>query len=108
MKDIFLQHMNELITGILAVLLGWFGKGKIAKRQDNADLTGRIQAIYRDMITDTDAKLDKQAEEIEALKKRQAEIDESWKKKIASVERRWQTKYNSLKKQFEAYKKKHS
>ncbi len=107
MKDILLQHLSELLTGIIAILLGWFGKGKLTKKQENADLTARIQNIYKDMIADTDKRLELQAEEIEGLKKRQKEIDENWKKKIALVEKKWQNKYKALEESFDRYKKEH-
>lgn len=107
MKDVITQHLGELLTGLVALILGWLGKGKIQKNQDNADLTKKIQSIYKDLIADTELKIEAQEVEIEALKKRQKEIDDNWKKKIASVERKWQTKYANLKKQFDNYKKIH-
>lgn len=107
MKDILLQHISELITGLIAVLVGWFGKGKMAKKQDEADILDKVQSIYDKMIEDTEARMEMMNKEIENLKKRQVEIDENWEKKIAEVEKRWQTKYNTLKKEFENYKKSH-
>ena len=125
MKDIFTQHISELITGAIALILGYFGKGKVQKRSDNADLTAKIQAVYKEMVADTDASMDALRAEVNTLtekllesdenwkkkvaelKSKQAEIDESWKKKIAAVEKKWQTKYSLLKKQFENYKRTH-
>lgn len=100
-------YVGEFITGLIMLALGWLGKGKVQKRSDNTDLTAKIQSVYKEMVADTDAKMDTMREEIDALKKKQQEIDENWKKKIASVEKKWQTKYNALKAQFENYKKAH-
>lgn len=92
MKDILIQHLSELLTGIIAILLGWFGKGKLTKKVDEADLTARIQNIYKDMIADTDAKIEQLQKEIENLRKNQEQ---------------WKTKYRNLKHEFEAYKRKY-
>lgn len=107
MKDILLQHISELITGVIAILLGWFGKGRIAKKQDEADLTSRIQNVYSDFVAHTKEQIEGLTNEIESLQQKQLDSEVSWKKKIASVEKRWQTKYNTLKTQFEQYKEKH-
>lgn len=107
MKDIFLQHINELITGVIAIMLGWFGKSKLTKKEAEADILDKVQGIYDKMIGDTKQRMIEMLSEIEELKRRQSEIDENWKKKLASVEQIWQNKYNNLKNEFERYKKKH-
>ncbi|MFD2566071.1 hypothetical protein [Pseudotenacibaculum haliotis] len=107
MEELLLEHLGELLTGVVALLLGWFGKEKVSKKKQNVDLTAQIQGVYREMIADTEAKLEEQDREIKALKAKQLEIDESWKKKIAAVEKKWQGRYNRLKNEFDQYKKNH-
>ena len=53
MKELIAQNASELITGIIAVLLGWFGKTKMSKKVEDAELTKLVQGIYKDMIADT-------------------------------------------------------
>lgn len=125
MKDFLTPYIGEFITGLIALVLGWFGKGKIQKRSDNADLTAKIQSIYKELVSDADSTVDSfraritslekrftESEKhwqmkVDELKKKQIEIDENWKKKIVAVEKKWQTKYNALKTEFHTYKKNH-
>ena len=114
MKDIVTPYIGELITAIIALVLGWFGKSKAQKRQDNADVLTRVQGIYDKMVEDTNQRMNVMQSEIDALKKKQTEIDTEWRKKIQAVERKWQTKYSRLQqkhsellKEFEEYKTNH-
>lgn len=114
MKPILTEYLSQFVTGIIALALGWIGKGKIQKRSDNADLTAKIQSVYKDMVSDQDAFMDELRKEVMNLKKKQTEIDNQWRTKIQQVEKKWQTKYsrlqtrhNDLLKEFEAYKANH-
>ena len=111
MKDIFTQYIGELITGLIALVLGWLGKSRTQKTSDKADLTAKIQSVYKELIGDADASLDKMRDDIADLKKKQYDNEEAWKKKVQEIEKSWQTKhsrlqkkYNNLLKEFEDYK----
>lgn len=96
MKEIILQHASELITGVIAIVIGWFGKSKMSKKVEDAELTKHIQGIYKDMIADTDRLIDQNSKEIADLKLKLAEKDLYWQKKIQEVETKWLNKYNGL------------
>ena len=81
MKELIAQHASELITGIIAVFLGWFGKSKMSKKVEDAELTKLVQGIYKDMISDTDRMIDQNTQEIAELKKKLAEKDQYWQNK---------------------------
>ncbi|MGV0830762.1 hypothetical protein ACTS9D_00885 [Empedobacter brevis] len=112
MKELIAQHASELITGIIAVVIGWFGKSKMSKKVEDAELTKLVQGIYKDMIADTDRMIELNAreilsltKEISELKLQLAEKDAYWQKKIQDVETKWSTKYNGLQKENNALKK---
>ncbi len=87
MKELIAQHASELITGIIAVFLGWFGKSKMSKKVEDAELTKLVQGIYKDMIADTDRMIDSNTKEIAELKKKLAEKDQYWQTKYANLQR---------------------
>ncbi|MDK7675110.1 hypothetical protein QP547_04705 [Weeksella virosa] len=99
MKELMAQHLSELITGIIAVIIGWIGKSKMSKKVEDAELTKHIQAIYKDMIADTDRMIDQNAQEIVDLKKKLNDQDAFWQKKLQEVENRWANKYNAIKRE---------
>lgn len=105
MQEFFLQHISEFITGFLAVLVGWIAKTKTAKKVEEADLTKHIQEIYRDMIADTDRRLEQNSIEIESLKKKLSEQESHYLTRIAESDRKWQSKYSALQKQNTELKK---
>ncbi|CDF80563.1 hypothetical protein BN863_28510 [Formosa agariphila KMM 3901] len=116
MIEVLKPYISEIILGIGGLGAWLFERKKRIQgfKQDDADLTSKIQGIYKDMVADSDASLDKMRGDMELLKKRQGEIDEQWRQKIQQVERRWQTKYsrlqksyNELLKEFEEYKLAH-
>jgi hypothetical protein len=72
---------------------------------DDADLTTRIQEIYKDMIADTDAHLDRNTEEIKQLKKKLEEKDVFWQKKIEEVEKKWSNKYTAIQNKYNTIKR---
>ncbi len=112
MGEIITQHASELITGIIAVVIGWFGKSKMSKKVEDAELTKLVQGIYKDMIADTDRMIEQNAKkiseltsEITALKLQLVEKDAYWQKKIEDVENKWATKYNGLQRENNTLKK---
>lgn len=96
MKELIIQNASELITGIIAVIIGWFGKSKISKKVEDAELTKLVQGIYKDMISDTDRMIDQNAKEIAELKKKLEDQDAFWQKKITEVENKWSNKYAAI------------
>jgi hypothetical protein len=114
MIDFLTPYIGTLITGIIALVLGWLGKSQTQKKVDNADLTSKIQAVYKDMIVDADARMDLMREEMKLLKERQVLLNDHWTKKLEDIEKTWQTKYsrlqtkyNNLVKKLEAYENNH-
>lgn len=114
MKIDFTQHISELLTGLIALVIGWLGKGRFQKKVNEADLTAKIQAVYKEMVPDIDAFKDELTKEVKTLKDNQKNIEAEWRKKLQMVENKWQTKYSrlqakytTLQKEFEDYKKKH-
>ncbi|WP_435135703.1 hypothetical protein [Formosa sp. A9] len=116
MIDLLTPHISEIILGLGGLGAWLFERKKRIQgfKQDDADLTAKIQAIYKDMVLDSDASLEKMRQDMELLKKKQAEIDAQWRVKIQQVEKRWQTKYSRLQtsykelmKEFEEYKQAH-
>lgn len=112
MEELIAQHASELITGIIAVVIGWFGKSKMSKKVEDAELTKLVQGIYKDMIADTDRMIEQNAKqiseltaEISALKSQLIEKDAFWQKKIQEVENKWSTKYNGLQRENNTLKK---
>lgn len=105
MKELITQHLSELVTGVIAVIVGWIGKSKMSKKIEDAELTKHIQGIYKDMIADTDRMIDQNAKEISELKVQLVEKDAFWQKKIKDVEIKWSTKYNGLQKENHQLKK---
>ncbi len=112
MKELIAQHASELITGIIAVVIGWFGKSKMSKKVEDAELTKLVQGIYKDMIADTDRmielntqKISELTSEISSLKSQLIEKDAFWQKKIQEVESKWSTKYNNLQRENNTLKK---
>ena len=116
MLELIQPYLSQIIISIGGLFAWFFERKKRLNiiKQDDADLTKKIQEIYRDMVADSDANMDNLREDIVNLKKRQAEIDDNWKTKLVQVEKRWQSKYsrlqksyNALQKEFDAYKLKH-
>lgn len=99
MENLFTQHLSELITGIIAVIIGWIGKSRISKRTENADLTQKIQEIYKDMIAHTEQRIEENNEEIERLKKTLAEKEVFWQEELEKAEQKWARKYDLLKRE---------
>ena len=97
MRDFFIQHTSEFITALIAVIVGWIGKSKTSKKVEDADLTTKIQLIYKDMIADTDRMIDKNTAEIESLKKKLDEKDVYWQEELKKADAKWLQKYNLLK-----------
>ena len=93
MKELIAHHLSELVTGVVAVVVGWIGKSRMSKKVEDAELTKHIQGIYKDMIADTDRMIDQNTKEISELKKKLAEKDQYW-----------QTKYNNLQRENKALK----
>lgn len=104
MKELIAQHASELITGIIAVIIGWFGKSKMSKKVEDAELTKLVQGIYKDMIADTDRMIDQNAKEIADLKKKLEDQDVYWQKKIQEVENKWSNKYAVIQRENKALK----
>ena len=105
MKELIAQHASELITGIIAVVIGWFGKSKMSKKVEDAELTKLVQGIYKDMISDTDRmielntqKISELTSEIYTLKSQLIEKNAFWQKKIQEEESKWTTENLELKK----------
>lgn len=114
MTEFLAQYVGTFITGLIAIVLGWLGKTQVQKNADKADLTLKIQAVYKEMVADADKNMDIMREEIRLLKERQLLQDEKWLKKLEDIEKSWQTKYsrlqaryNSLLKKVEDYENKH-
>jgi len=105
MKELIVQHLSELITGIIAVIVGWIGKSKMSKKVEDAELTKHIQGIYKDMIADTDRMIDNNTKEITELKLKLAEQEAYWQKKIQEVESKWSNKYNTIQRENNVLKK---
>ena len=87
MKELITQHASELITGIIAVVIGWFGKTKMSKKIEDAELTKHIQGIYKDMIADTDRMIDQNTQEIAELNKKLQQKDLYWQNKYSILQR---------------------
>jgi len=87
MKELIAQHLSELVTGVIAVVIGWISKSKMSKKVEDAELTKHIQGIYKDMIADTDRMIDQNTKEIADLKKKLAEKDQYWQTKYANLQR---------------------
>ena len=107
-------YLGTFITGLIAVVLGWLGKSQVQKKADNADLTAKIQAVYKEMVADADKRMDLMREEITLLKEKQSLQNENWIRKLEDVQKNWQskyrrlqTKYNNLLKKLEEYEAKH-
>ena len=107
-------HLGKFITGLIALALGWIGKSRTQKKADNADLTTKIQAVYKEMVSDADKSMDLLREKQNLLEQKQALQNEAWQKKLDGIEKNWQTKYsrlqtkyNNLLKKLEAYEKDH-
>lgn len=96
MIDVLKPYIGELITGPIALLLGWAIKGKSQRRLANADVIAKVQAIYDKMVKDTNTRMDELKAEIDDLKKKQDSTDAEWRKKLKEIERKWQTKYTRL------------
>lgn len=96
MKELLTQHLSELVTGVIAVLVGWIGKSRMSKKVEDAELTKLVQGIYKDMISDTDRMIDQNTKEISELKLKLAEQEIYWQKKIREVESKWSNKYNVI------------
>lgn len=114
MIDFLKPYIAEIVTGLVALVLGWIGKSQTQKTSDNADLTTKIQAVYKELVQDADNRLDLMRDEIKLLKEQQQLQNEQWKKKLDDIEKTWQTKYtrlqtkyNSLLKKLEDYEKSH-
>lgn len=99
MKEFVLQHLSELITALLAVLVGWVAKTKTTKKVEEADLTKLVQQIYKDMVEDTERRLNQNTMEIEQLKKKLEDQETYWKAKLAEVDKKGQNKYTALQRQ---------
>lgn len=104
MKELILQHTSEVITGLIAIVIGWVGKSKMSKKLEDAELTKHIQGIYKDMIADTDRMIDQNAKEINDLKKKLEDQDFFWQKKIQEVENKWSNKYAAIQRENKALK----
>jgi arginyl-tRNA synthetase len=107
-------HIGKFITGLIALALGWLGKSQTQKKADNADLTAKIQAVYKEMVEDADRSMDLLREKVKLLEEKQTLQNEQWKKKLEDIEKTWQnkysrlqTKYNSLLKKLEKYEQSH-
>ncbi|MFV0231795.1 hypothetical protein OBK30_01870 [Empedobacter falsenii] len=87
MKELIAQHLSELVTGVIAVVIGWIGKSKMSKKVEDAELTKHIQGIYKDMIADTDRMIDLNTQEIAELKKKLIEKDQYWQNKYNNLQR---------------------
>ena len=87
MKELIAQHASELITGIIAVVIGWFGKSKMSKKVEDAELTKLVQGIYKDMISDTDRMIDQNTQEIAELNKKLQQKDLYWQNKYSILQR---------------------
>lgn len=87
MKELIAQHLSELVTGVIAVVIGWIGKSKMSKKVEDAELTKHIQSIYKDMIADTDRMIDLNTQEIAELKKKLIEKDQYWQNKYNNLQR---------------------
>lgn len=96
MREILEQHIGNLLTGLVALVLGWLGKSQIQKKSDQADLTSKIQEVYREMVVDTDKTIDNLREEIKLQKEKQELRNDQWIKKLDDIEKTWQTKYSRL------------
>lgn len=114
MIDFLKPYLGELLTGFVALILGWLGKSQTQKKADNADLTAKIQAVYKEMVEDADKSMDLLREKVKLLEEKQVLQNEQWQKKLEDIEKTWQskysrlqTKYNSLLKKLEAYEKDH-
>jgi arginyl-tRNA synthetase len=114
MIEFFKPYIGEFITGFLALALGWLGKSQTQKKADNADLTAKIQAVYKEMVEDADKSMDLLREKVKLLEEKQKLQNHQWQKKLEEIEKTWQTKYsrlqtkyNSLLKKLEAYEKGH-
>jgi len=114
MIDFLRPYLGELLTGLVALVLGWIGKTQTQKKADKADLTAKIQAVYKDMVGDADKGMDLLRSEIKLLNEKQNLQDEKWQKKLNEIEKTWktkysrlQTKYNNLLKKVQEYESKH-
>lgn len=105
MKEFFAPYISELLTGIVAAIVAWFSKSKVTRKVEDAELTKHIQAIYKDMIADTDRLIDQNTKEITELKLKLAEQEVYWQKKIQEVESKWSHKYNAIQRENNALKK---
>lgn len=106
--------IGEIITGLLALVTGWFAKSKAQKIHEKADVLIKVQTLYQRMVKDTNQRMDDMEKEMDDLKKKQFSIDAEWRKKVKQVEQKWQSKYsqlqskyNKLFKEFEEYKQNH-
>ena len=90
MIELLQPHLGELLTGFVALILGWLGKSQVQKKADNADLTAKIQAVYKDMVHDADKSMDLLREEIKLLKENQELQNDQWLKKLDDIKKTWQ------------------
>jgi len=107
-------EISKVAIGAITALATFFFGGRLKRKKDQAELVEKIQAIYKDMMSDTEQRMDGFRKEIDSLKKEQNELNSQWKKKLLQVERKWQTKYSRLKtkydklfKDFEDYREAH-
>lgn len=114
MIEFFKPYIAEILTGLVALVLGWLGKSQTQKTSDNADLTTKIQAVYKELIQDADNRLDLMRDEIKLLNEKQNLQNEKWQKQLEDIEKTWQTKYsrlqtkyNNLLKKLQEYEAKH-
>ncbi|RLZ08606.1 hypothetical protein [Faecalibacter macacae] len=105
MKEFFAPYISELLTGVVAAIIAWVSKSKVTRKVEDAELTKHIQAIYKDMIADTDRLIDQNTKEISELKLKLVEKDLYWEKKIQEVESKWSNKYNGLQRENNTLKK---
>jgi hypothetical protein len=106
MIDYLAPHIGTFVTGLIALILGWLGKSQVQKNVDKADLTLKIQAVYKEMVADADKNMDIMRDEIRLLKERQLMQDEKWLKKLDDIEKSWQTKYSRLQARYNSLQKK--
>ena len=114
MVEFLAPYLETLITGVIALVLGWLGKSKIQKKADNADLTAKIQAVYKEWVSDADARIDFLKDEIRLMKEQRALSEDKFKIQLQEIEKSWQTKYTRLQtkysallRDFQNYKAKH-
>ena len=107
-------EISKMAMGAITALAAYLFGGRLKRKKDQAELVEKIQAMYKDMVIDTEQRFNGMRADIDDLKKELSEQNATWKKKHQLVEKKWQTKYsrlqdkyNKLLKEFEDYKEKH-